>query len=94
MSEKVKSKIKFNSDTKVTLSVNDFTYLKKVEMVKNSISYYIQQIQGEFLKLKSLELKYKPEQDLTFNIDLDGTSRELTIHELTEKEKQQLASKA
>jgi hypothetical protein len=96
MSEKAKAKLNkkpFNPDTKVTISVNDFQYLKNVELIKNSVNYYIQQIQGEYLKLLSLNLGYKPEQDLTFNIDLQSTTRELVIHELTELEKEKIASK-
>jgi hypothetical protein len=91
MSEKAKAKLnKVSTDKTITISVNDFSYLKKVEMIKNSVNYYIQQIQGEFLKLKSIGLGYKPEQDITFNIDLTGDNRELTIHELTDKEKAEL----
>jgi len=90
MSEKAKANLKKNNDKKVQLSVNDFQYLKKVEMVKTSVNYYIQQIQGEFLKLKSIDLGYKPDQDVTFNIDLQGDTRELIVHELTDKEKEAL----
>ena len=94
MSEKAKAKLnKVSTDKTVTISVNNYAYLKKVEMIKNSVNYYIQQMQGEFLKLLSIDLGYKPEQDVTFNIDLQSDNRELTIHELTDKEKEALATK-
>ena len=88
MSEKAKSKLnKGNVDKKSIISVNSFQYLKNVELIKNSVSYYIQQLQGEYLKLLSLDLGYKPEQDLQFGIDLEGDTRELTVHIVTDAEK-------
>lgn len=90
MSDKIKSKVHFKADKKVVISKTDFQYLNSIEKLKRSVSYYFQQIQGEYLKIVSVSLGYAPDKDLTFGIDLDSDSRELTIHELTAKEKSDL----
>ena len=93
MSEKAKLKLNNKKvDKSFQVSVNDYQYLKNVELIKNSVSFYIQQIQGEYLKLLSLELGYKPEQDLQFGLDLNTGDRTLTVHEVTDKEKETLKS--
>jgi cell division protein FtsI/penicillin-binding protein 2 len=93
MSDKIKSKVgkvPFKADNKIVISKQDFQYLNSIETLKRSVNYYFQQIQGEYLKIVSVSLGYKPEQDLTFGIDLEGDTRELTVHELTAKEKSDL----
>lgn len=93
MSNKVKGKIQQKTtDKKVTISKTDFQYLNSIEVIKRSIDHYLSQLQGEYIKILSIDLGYKPEQDLQFGIDLQSDTRELTIHEVTAKEKTDLRS--
>lgn len=87
MSQKIKDKLKKTEDKTVTISKTDFQYLNSINNIRFSVNYYLQQLQSEYMKILSVDLGYKPEEDLMFNIDLKDEARELTIHKVTEEEK-------
>lgn len=92
MSIKIKGKMKKTEDKKFVISKTDFQYLNSIEAIKRSVNHYLSQLQGEYIKILSVNLGYKPEKDLQFQIDLQGDARELTIHEVTAKEKEDMKS--
>lgn len=89
MSERIKSKMKKNDDNNkvVIISKVDFRYLNSIANIRHSVDYYLSQVQSEYLKILSLGLGYKIEDDLEFSIDLKDESRALTIHKFSAKEK-------
>lgn len=93
MSQKIKEQLK-NKDKIVVIAKSDFQYLNSIENIRFSMNHYLQQLESEYIKLLTINLGYKPEEDLAFSIDFKDDSRELTIHKVTEAEKEAMQPKS
>jgi hypothetical protein len=96
MSKKIKDQIEEDNLQEKTfiISPNEFQYLRGLDIVKRSVEHYHKSLMTDYLKLVSLRLGYKLEDDVVFNIDFVSDKRELTIKRiLPPKEDQGLDKK-
>lgn len=81
MSNKIKQITEDNANEpkKFTIRPWEFSYLKSLDTVKRTNNHYMEQLMTEYLKMLSLRLGFRPEQNVEFSIDLNDDKRELTI---------------
>jgi hypothetical protein len=92
MSNKIKTKLKEPGNTSTpivtrthTLRDQDFNFLRSLDQIRYTVDQYLHKAEGEFLKMVSVDLGYKPEEDLEFSIDLKENTKELTVSTVPKK---------